>query len=242
MIPQIKWGAETLDERGVIVSGYNNKYKNAIGAPFGPFCINRALGISTKVMQVGLDTQTTGPNYFLERTSFRFKGDKIVTLDPWGGLSGNVVSRFNSLGINLYPSIARCKARLKIREVEDAIKLGYLENDDHFVRDGRILVTKFSIDPVWHLPGVANRLQVTEKTLRTALYDATGGGYPELLNNPELQVFLPPYGGTTVYCIGDLDKLEQPSTKIGVRVHDECNSSDFLDRQFVLVVPISCLL
>ncbi|MGR6730264.1 hypothetical protein, partial [Aeromonas veronii] len=43
---------------------------------------------------------------------------------------------------------------------------------------------------------------------------------------PDMKVFLPPIGGTTVYLFGDVTKLPDHRTKITCRVHDECNGSD----------------
>src|SRR5260370_31639209 len=50
--------------------------------------------------------------------------------------------------------------------------------------------------------------------------------FPELVTRLDLQVFLPPIGGTTVYLFGDVGKLADPRTQITCRVHDECNGSD----------------
>jgi GTP cyclohydrolase II len=50
--------------------------------------------------------------------------------------------------------------------------------------------------------------------------------FPELVTRPDLQVFLPPIGGTTAYLFGDVTKLPDHTTKITCRVHDECNGSD----------------
>src|ERR671934_1786682 len=61
---------------------------------------------------------------------------------------------------------------------------------------------------------------------RRALHDQTGGMYPELVNRPDLKVFLPPIGGTTIYCFGDPEKLGDGKTPLACRVHDECNGSD----------------
>jgi GTP cyclohydrolase II len=47
-----------------------------------------------------------------------------------------------------------------------------------------------------------------------------------VVTRPDMTVFLPPIGGTTVYLFGDVEKLKIPSTKITCRVHDECNGSD----------------
>src|SRR5205809_4486681 len=48
----------------------------------------------------------------------------------------------------------------------------------------------------------------------------------ELVTRGDLEVFLPPIGGQTVYMFGDVSKLGQPGTRITCRVHDECNGSD----------------
>jgi GTP cyclohydrolase II len=50
--------------------------------------------------------------------------------------------------------------------------------------------------------------------------------FPELVTRPDLQLFLPPIGGTTIYLFGDTAKLGRPETKIACRIHDECNGSD----------------
>jgi GTP cyclohydrolase II len=50
--------------------------------------------------------------------------------------------------------------------------------------------------------------------------------YPELVTRPDLQVFLPPIGGVTVYLIGDVAAITDPNRPLAVRVHDECNGSD----------------
>jgi GTP cyclohydrolase II len=62
--------------------------------------------------------------------------------------------------------------------------------------------------------------------LRRALFEQTGGMFPELVTRLDLQVFLPPIGGTTVYLFGDVEKLSNERTLITCRVHDECNGSD----------------
>ena len=50
--------------------------------------------------------------------------------------------------------------------------------------------------------------------------------FPELVTRPDLKVFLPPIGSTTVYLFGDISKLGKSETEITCRVHDECNGSD----------------
>src|SRR5438105_10261277 len=50
--------------------------------------------------------------------------------------------------------------------------------------------------------------------------------FPELVTRPDLEVFLPPIGGTTVYLFGEVGLIGNPETVIACRVHDECNGSD----------------
>ncbi|MDP6517617.1 MAG: GTP cyclohydrolase II, partial [Alphaproteobacteria bacterium] len=59
-----------------------------------------------------------------------------------------------------------------------------------------------------------------------SLFEQTGGMYPEMVTRPDLHVFLPAIGGLTVYCIGDMAALTDPSLPLACRVHDECNGSD----------------
>jgi GTP cyclohydrolase II len=87
-------------------------------------------------------------------------------------------------------------------------------------------VVKIAIDPVWYLPGLAERFATGETELRRTLFEQTAGMFPELVTRPDMQVFLPPIGGTTVYLFGDVEKLPNHRTKITCRVHDECNGSD----------------
>jgi len=91
---------------------------------------------------------------------------------------------------------------------------------------GEVRVTKAAIDPVWHLPGLAARCGVAEPELRRTLFEETGGMFPELVTRPDLDVFLPPIGGTTVYLFGDVELIGKPETMTACRVHDECNGSD----------------
>ena len=99
--------------------------------------------------------------------------------------------------------------------------------------DGRILsaagdirVTKAAIEPVWYLPGLAERFGIAEQELRRGLFEQTGGMYTELVTRPDLEIFLPPIGGSTIYFFGDVTKLGKPETRIACRLHDECNGSD----------------
>ncbi|MEP3279478.1 MAG: GTP cyclohydrolase II, partial [Stappiaceae bacterium] len=86
--------------------------------------------------------------------------------------------------------------------------------------------TKAAIDPVWYLPGIAERFDVDEDALRHTLYEQTGGMYTELVTRQDLKVFLPPIGGITVYIFGEPADLANRAKSLTCRVHDECNGSD----------------
>jgi GTP cyclohydrolase II len=73
---------------------------------------------------------------------------------------------------------------------------------------------------------VAQRFGVAEGALRRALFEETGGMYPELVTRSDIDVFLPPIGGQTLYVFGDIRALADPRITLTARVHDECNGSD----------------
>jgi GTP cyclohydrolase II len=50
--------------------------------------------------------------------------------------------------------------------------------------------------------------------------------YPELITRPDLNIFLPPIGNLSIYIFGDPKLISDPTKKLTVRVHDECNGSD----------------
>src|SRR5207245_5305937 len=91
---------------------------------------------------------------------------------------------------------------------------------------GAALVTKAAIEPVWFLPGVAERFGCSEADLRRVLFEETGGMFPELVTRSDLEVFLPPIGGHTVYIFGRAGDLATPAVPLTARAHDECNGSD----------------
>ncbi|HXW24133.1 MAG TPA: GTP cyclohydrolase II, partial [Xanthobacteraceae bacterium] len=119
------------------------------------------------------------------------------------------------------------RARLTIAELDEAVETGRLKVDGDIIRPGGdIAVTKAAIDPVWYLPGIAERFGVAEDKLRRTLFEQTGGMYPELVTRPDLAVFLPPIGGITLYIFGDPTAVADRRRTLTCRVHDECNGSD----------------
>lgn len=117
---------------------------------------------------------------------------------------------------------------MKLPELESSVREGRLVPDGKVClnESGELAVTKFAVEPVWYLPGVAERFGIDEGTLRRSLFEHTGGSYPELITRNDIKIFLPPIGGLTVYCFGDPKKMSDESVRLALRVHDECNGSD----------------
>jgi GTP cyclohydrolase II len=130
-------------------------------------------------------------------------------------------------GYDIRPTIAVTKAHVHLPEIRQAIAFQRLYPDGRILLDdASAAVTKVAVEPVWWLPGVAERFKVSEADLRRALFEETGGMYPELVTRSDLEVFLPPIGGQTLYVFGEIRDLANPEVTLTARVHDECNGSD----------------
>jgi GTP cyclohydrolase II len=151
----------------------------------------------------------------------------IVSLDPWGAMVAEAFTAELAAGYDIRPTIAVTKAHVILPEIADAVAKGRLKPDGQILLpSGAALVTKAAVEPVWHLPGVAARFGCSENDLRRVMFEETGGMYPELVTRGDLEVFLPPIGGQTVYIFGSARDLADPGVELTARVHDECNGSD----------------
>jgi GTP cyclohydrolase II len=226
----IEWGAPTARERGPIIGTVSNPQdRNAIGSHGGSYSVYRALAVSSGALDPirRPDLTNTYPAANIGPFAQWTEPKRIVSLDPWGHLIAENFKAEIAEGVDIRPTIAITRARLDLPEMQAALKAKRLKNDGEVVHDnGSISVVKIAIDPVWYLPGIAERFGTTENSLRRVLFEQTGGMFPELVTRPDLQVFLPPIGGATIYLFGDVDKLNNPRTQITCRVHDECNGSD----------------
>ncbi|KAI8659292.1 Uracil-regulated protein 1 [Fusarium sp. Ph1] len=154
---------------------------------------------------------------------------KIVAMDPWGHLAPWIFKdTIEKDNVDIRPTIAITKAHMKLPELAESVRAGRLVPDGKVClnEQGELAVTKFAVEPVWYLPGVAERFGIDEATLRRSLFEHTGGSYPELITRGDIKVFLPPIGGLTVYCFGDPAKMSDESVRLSLRIHDECNGSD----------------
>ena len=153
--------------------------------------------------------------------------DKIVSLDPWGASVADVFADYIAQGYDIRPTIAVTKAHVHLPEIKQAIAFQRLKPDGHILLDdASAVVTKIALEPVWWIEGVAKRFKVSEGDLRRALFEETGGMYPELVTRSDIGIFLPPIGGQTLYIFGNPRDLADPNVTLTARVHDECNGSD----------------
>ncbi len=226
----IHWGAPTARERGPIIATVSRpQHRNVIGAHGGSYALYRALAVSAGALDPirRADLTNTHPAATIGPFPQWSEPRRIVSLDPWGHLVADTFKTEIAEGEDIRPTVAVTRARLDLIEMRDAIRAGRLKADGvHIHQNGSLSVVKVAIDPVWYLPGVAERFGTIETQLRRVLFEQTAGMFPELVTRPDMHVFLPPIGGTTVYLFGDVTKLAYARTKITCRVHDECNGSD----------------
>ncbi|KAF8466536.1 cyclohydrolase [Russula ochroleuca] len=244
----LKWGAGSATERGPVIPSRlpsSIKQRNAIGAHSGSYSIYRALAVAmgTLVPTHKPDYARTEPPVAIPPNPAWFDASKIVSFDPWGHLTPQVFRAESASGLDIRPSIAVTKAHIKLSEIDESSRKGDIVVDGKVVlksapllnADGttstadpgvEINVSKAAVEPVWYLPGVAERFKISESFVRRALFEETGGMYPELVTRPDIKVFLPPIGGMTVYIFGPASYLSDEGKELTLRVHDECNGSD----------------
>ena len=227
---KLHWGAADPALRGPVVGTLQNPgERNAIGTHAGAYSLYRALAVAAGQLdpQHKPDLTDTAPAAKIGPFPQWSDPGLIVSLDPWGHLGSSEFKGLLDQGWDIRPTIAVTKARINMPEIRDAMRDGRLIADgDVLTPAGDARVTKVAIEPVWHLPGIARRFGISVTDLRKGLFEQTGGMFPELVTRPDLDVFLPPIGGMTVYLFGDVSKLGKSATKIACRVHDECNGSD----------------
>ncbi len=226
----IHWGESDPLQRGPIIATLTKAtHRNAIGTHSGSYSVYRALAIASGTLQADHRPDFTNTSPAEQIGPHPSWGDphKIVCFDPFGAMVGEVFSTFYEQDYDIRPTIAITKAHINMPELQDAVAKGRIKIDGKIVKEGgNLVVTKIAIDPVWYLPGIAQRLSIEESHLRRILFQETGGMFPELVTRPDLHIFLPPIGGITVYIIGDIANITDPDQPLAVRVHDECNGSD----------------
>jgi hypothetical protein len=174
------WGAADAETRGPVICSRLNttiKQRNAIGAHSGSYSIYRALAIA-----MGTLNPTHKPDYSKTEPAVPIPPQpswsdpsKIVSFDPWGHLVPQVFRReLEELGLDVRPSIAVTRAHMKLSEIDEATRRGDLQIDGRILlkslplhnADGsestadpgvEIAISKAAVEPVWFLPGIAER-------------------------------------------------------------------------------------
>jgi len=228
--PAIRWGAADPLARGPVVGSTTNRsQRNVIGTHSGSYGVYRALAVAAGNLTRGhrADLTDTAPTDLVGPNPQWGEPGRIVSIDPWGASVQSVFADHIGQGYDIRPTIAVTKAHIHLPEIKQALAFQRLAVDGRILLDdASATVTKVAVEPVWWLPGVAERFKVKEADLRRALFEETGGMYPELVTRSDLEVFLPPIGGQTLYVFGDIRDLANPQVTLTARVHDECNGSD----------------
>ena len=226
----IRWGEATAAARGPVIATLSNlAHRNVVGTHSGAYAIYRAVSIAQGKLDrdYRADLTNTAPTRRIGPHPAWTEPGRIVSLDPWGAMTAECFADLLADGYDIRPTIAVTSAHIFIPELKDAIEKGRIVPDGVLcLPDGSCRVTKAAIEPVWHLPGLADRFDVAERDLRRILFEETAGMFPELVTRSDLEVFLPPIGGQTIYIFGDPCSLADPDQTLVGRVHDECNGSD----------------
>lgn len=228
------WGHKDPQQRGPVVvsrSATTIRRRNAIGAHGGSYSIYYALAVASHEIKIDHRPDFTNTEPAANIGPFPQWADrkKIVSMDPLGHLAPWLFKdTMEKENVDIRPTIAITRAHMKLPELEQSVREGRLVPDGKVCLNetGELAVTKFAVEPVWYLPGVAERFGIDEGSLRRSLFEHTGGSYPELITRGDIKLFLPPIGGLTVYCFGDPAKMSDEKVRLALRVHDECNGSD----------------
>ncbi|KAF5374238.1 hypothetical protein D9758_004726 [Tetrapyrgos nigripes] len=253
----LHWFAKDPLVRGPVICSRlpsSIKLRNALGAHSGSYSIYRALAIGMGTLSPSHrpDYSMTAPPVDIPPNESWWTPGRIVSFDPWGHLAAQIFA--NQLltkeaggeNLDIRPSIAVTRAHIKLSELDETVRRGEIDVDGKIVMKSRpvkredgsvnesidpgveVAVSKAAVEPVWYLPGVAERFGISETLLRRSLFEETGGMYPELITRPDIKTFLPPIGNFTVYIFGDpaLLSSSSPDVHVTLRVHDECNGSD----------------
>src|SRR5215468_4354292 len=116
----LRWGAANPAERGpVVASPAEPRYRNALGSYSGAYAIYRALAVATRALARDHrpDLTDTAPAASIAARPQWSDSAKIVSLDPWGHLVGEVFADRIRAGIDARPTIAVTTARIMLPEL-----------------------------------------------------------------------------------------------------------------------------
>src|SRR5438132_14188730 len=111
----LHWGASSPADRGpVVASPAGSRYRNAVGSYSGAYAVYRALAVATRALARDHrpDFTDTAPATLIGPHPQWGNPAKIVSLDPWGHLVGEVFAEHIRAGIDIRPTIAVTRARI----------------------------------------------------------------------------------------------------------------------------------
>src|SRR5207244_12567691 len=111
----LRWGASVAAERGpVVASPAEPRQRNAIGSYSGAYAIYRALAVATRALASDHrpDLTDTAPAAAIGPWPQWADPTKIVSLDPYGHLVGDVFAEQIRAGIDTRPTIAVTTAQV----------------------------------------------------------------------------------------------------------------------------------
>ena len=229
--PRIEWGAATAAERGPVIATLRNpRHRNAIGTHAGGYSVYRALAIAAKTLKPDqlADLTDTAPAEHIGPVSamVRHQEDRLARSVGPPGRRG--IPRLSRARLRHPPDHRDHPRNIDMPEIREAIAAGRIPVDGDIVGEtGGIRVVqggdRSGLVSARHRRALRHQ---RSRTARTACTSRPAACIPSWSTRPDLKVFLPPIGGTTIYCFGDPQKLGDPNTPLACRVHDECNGSD----------------
>jgi hypothetical protein len=173
----LSWNEKDPLVRGPVVASLTKReHRNAIGTHSGSYAVYRALATAagSLMMEHVPDLTNTSPVVKIGPHPSWWEEDKIISLDPWGAMVGEVFKPFFEKGYDIRPSIAITSAHINMPEISQAIDAGRLKIDGKIIAANKdVFVTKAAIDPVWYLPGIAKRFSISEGDLRKTGFETS---------------------------------------------------------------------
>ena len=168
----VRWGATDPQQRGPIIATLHDaEARNAIGSHAGAYAVYRALAIAAGSLPpvhrpdltntVPADDDRPFPQWASR--------ERIVSLDPWGHLIAEVFADQIAAGVRHPADHRGHQARASTCRKSpsaDAPPAGFCPTATCCTRTATCAVTKAAIEPVWYLPGIAERFGISETDLR----------------------------------------------------------------------------
>ena len=136
----IHWGEADPLKRGPIVATVSDpSQRNVIGTHSGSYAVYRALAVASGVLQPDHrpDLTNTAPAVAIGPHPSWADPSKIVSLDPFGAMVGEVYQPLLEQGIDIRPTIAITRAHIQMPELNEAVRQGRLVEDGQIMKPGR---------------------------------------------------------------------------------------------------------